>query len=109
MGREQTALRPYAQDAVQVLGAQARLARTERRWTQKDLAVRAGMSERTVRMIETGTATPSIGNVFNCSAVLGMRLFGADPAELARLHQDARKITSLIPQRVRERASDNDF
>jgi putative transcriptional regulator len=35
--------------------------RTERRWTQADLAARVGVSRQTINSIETGRFEPSLG------------------------------------------------
>ena len=109
MGREAMTPLPHAKDALEVLGHQIRAERVAARLTQAQLAARAGVSARTLSLIEHGRPEPSIGNVFNVAAVLGMRLFGADPAELAQMHVSARRINSLIPQSVIPFEIDDDF
>ncbi|MBN9631237.1 MAG: helix-turn-helix domain-containing protein [Actinobacteria bacterium] len=49
-----------------------RFARHDRVWTIGELADRAGVSEHTVRAVENGEATPSIGNVFNVAVAAGV-------------------------------------
>ena len=47
MGRQQTSVHPAARDALRLLGAQVRAARTLKGWTGDDLASAAGVSRRT--------------------------------------------------------------
>jgi DNA-binding XRE family transcriptional regulator len=48
------AVLPQAQDAVRVLGLEVARARRVRRWSQAELAERAGVSRETVRKVEHG-------------------------------------------------------
>lgn len=89
-----------AADAVAVLGDQIRLARHTRNWTAAELADRIGVSKRTVAAIETGRPGVAIGTVFNAAVAVGIDLFGADQAELARLRREGRERLALIPSRV---------
>ncbi|GAA3699238.1 hypothetical protein GCM10023081_40140 [Arthrobacter ginkgonis] len=59
---------------VEELGGRIRAARKEAGLTQKDLADLAGISERTVRAIETGTGNPALAAVAAAANVLGLRL-----------------------------------
>lgn len=59
---------------VEEVGRAIRAARKEARLTQKDLADLAGVSERTVRAIETGTGNPALAAVAAAAGVLGLRL-----------------------------------
>lgn len=63
-----------AMDDVRLVGAAVRAARKAARLTQKDLADLAGISERTVRAIETGLGNPSIGAVVAATSTLGLKL-----------------------------------
>lgn len=51
-----------------------RRARKENGLTQEDLAHLAGISERTVRAIETGSGNPSLAAVAAVAEVLGLKL-----------------------------------
>ncbi|ALU39053.1 XRE family transcriptional regulator [Kocuria flava] len=62
---------------VEGVGRAIRTARKEARLTQKDLADLVGISERTVRAIETGTGNPSLAAVAAAAGVLGLRLVAA--------------------------------
>jgi putative transcriptional regulator len=59
---------------VQEVGARIRAARKEAGLTQRDLADLAGISERTVRAIETGAGNPTLAAVVAAANVLGLRL-----------------------------------
>lgn len=110
MGRQQFGMRPYAQDALDLIGANIRIERANRRWTAAELAARTGCSRRTIQNIEAGRPQVSIGHVMNACAVLGLPLFTPDPQELARLSRAAREKVALIPARVMPlREFDDDF
>lgn len=59
---------------VEEVGGRIRATRKEAGLTQKDLADLAGISERTVRAIETGTGNPALAAVSAAANVLGLRL-----------------------------------
>lgn len=59
---------------VEDVGRAIRAARKEAGLTQRDLADLAGISERTVRAIETGTGNPALAAVAAAANVLGLRL-----------------------------------
>ncbi|GAA2120093.1 helix-turn-helix transcriptional regulator [Kocuria atrinae] len=59
---------------VEAVGRAIRAARKEAGLTQRDLADLAGISERTVRAIETGTGNPALAAVAAAANVLGLRL-----------------------------------
>ena len=92
---------PQTRTAVEVLGLEIARARRARRWTQAELAERAGISENTLRSIERGSPTATIGVVFELAALLGIELFGAGPEELPALVAQARDRLALLPSRVR--------
>jgi putative transcriptional regulator len=59
---------------VEDLGNRIRSARKAAHLTQQDLADLAGVSERTIRAIETGTGNPALAAVAAVVNVLGLRL-----------------------------------
>lgn len=61
-------------DDVKLVAASVRSARKEVGITQGELADLAGISERTVRAIETGTANPSLLAVVAVANAVGLRL-----------------------------------
>jgi putative transcriptional regulator len=62
---------------VQGIGRSVRLARKEAGLKQSDLADLAGVSERTVRAIETGTGNPTLAAVVSVANVLGLHVAAA--------------------------------
>jgi transcriptional regulator with XRE-family HTH domain len=91
----------YAQEAALLLGKQIKLGRKQRKWSEKNLAERVGISRATLQKIENGEMNCAIGLVFEAAALVGITLFEHDRVPLAvRIEQANDKIT-LLPQRVR--------
>lgn len=91
----------YVRDAARLLGEQTRLARLERRWSQRELAERAGIAVPTVRKIEKGDLGVALGTAFEVAALVGVPLFYEDRERLgAELDRTAAR-SSLLPQRIR--------
>ena len=91
-------------DALSVLGADIRRARTLRQWTVASLAERAGISLSTMKAIEAGAPGTGIGAVARVLQLLGqldalanLLAPGNDPA--ARFFADQH-----LPKRVRPRS-----
>jgi transcriptional regulator with XRE-family HTH domain len=100
VGRRRIELLPSAADALAVLGQQVRVARLEQRWTVEELGARAGVSARTVSLIEHGEPSVSAGHSFNVATVVGVNLFARNNGELARLRAEGGKRVALLPARV---------
>jgi transcriptional regulator with XRE-family HTH domain len=114
MTRRMVAVSRASDDALRVLGNQIKTARKSRGWTIVDLAARMGVNPRTVSAIEDGSASVSIGNVFNAAFLVGVNLFGLEGADLARARRQGDETLALLPDRVRkpvmrERADDAAF
>lgn len=112
MVRKSVAVSRAAKDALGVLGNQIELGRHSRGWTAEDLANRLGVDRRTVRALEAGMPTVSIGIVFNAAFLVGVDLFGLSGPELARARQMGRETLALLPATVRRpkvKAGRNDF
>ena len=91
----------YAREAAELLGLMIRTARIERNMTVTDVAERAGISRGLVHRIEKGEMGSSIGAAFEVAAIIGLRLFEAEPTTLTRhLSMERGKLT-LLPQSVR--------
>ncbi|WP_207462543.1 helix-turn-helix domain-containing protein [Azospirillum sp. SYSU D00513] len=58
-------------DALERLGRRVRLARLRRNLTQEDLAERAGTTRKTVRALEQGRETVSVGLLLKVMTILG--------------------------------------
>lgn len=98
---------PYAAHAAQLLGARVRAARGERRWTARELADRAGISQATLSKVERGDMTVALGVAFEVAALVGVPLFHDDPSRLALDLDRARDRVALLPQRVRRRREES--
>lgn len=101
---------PYAVEAARLLGAQIRLARRQRRWSQDELAARAGTTPRTVSKIEHGDLSVGLGAAFEAAALLRVPLFHADRSRLSADldHTEARSALLSRPSRVRPGDDVND-
>ena len=91
----------YAREATELLGLMIRNARIERGITVAELAERSGISRGLVHRVEKGEMGSSIGAAFEVAAIVGLRLFAADPTTLTRhLSMERGKLT-LLPQSAR--------
>lgn len=94
-----------------MLGKQVRLGRKQRKWTELELADRAGISRATLQKIEKGDLNVAIGLAFEVAALVGVRLFDEErtslPAHLARTEDKL----ALLPAAVRRhrKTVDDDF
>jgi transcriptional regulator with XRE-family HTH domain len=95
---------PQTLDATRVLGLQIAAARRARRWTEAELAARAGVSRPTLRSVEQGIPTVAIGTVFEMATLVGVQLFGADAEGLSAIADRERGRLALLPRRVRQTA-----
>lgn len=90
MARRAHSLSPVAADAVRLLGLELARARRARRWTQEELAERAGVSVDTLRAAERGSARVRVGAMFELATLVGLDLLtGVARASLARPTQGA--------------------
>ena len=98
------AVSPAVTSALGVVGQQIRLARQARDWTIQELADRCGVSEKTVRSIEAGSARSGIGTVFELAWLVGLHLLGRDDDELPALLAQGQQHLVLAPKRVHQPA-----
>jgi transcriptional regulator with XRE-family HTH domain len=94
----------YAREASELLGHLIHDARIEGELTAADVAERAGVSRGLVHRIENGEMGCSIGAVFEVAAIVGLRLFEAEPTTLTRHLSMARDKLTLLPRSVRTSA-----
>lgn len=101
----------HAQEAALLLGQHIRLARKRLKWSEKNLAERAGISRATLQKIEAGAMTPAIGLVFEVASLVGVPLFEHDHKRLAADIDAIQSRIALLPRRIREQAKeiDDDF
>jgi len=101
----------YAQEAVILLGEQIKLGRKQRKWSEHNLADRAGISRATLQKVENGEMSPAIGIVFELAALVGVNLFEQDKLPLSKHIEQTRDKIALLPKRihVRKKAVDDEF
>ena len=108
---KQRAYSKYAKEAVFLLGQHIKLGRKRRKWSEQNLATRAGISRATLQKIEAGEMSPSIGLVFEVAALVGVPLFEQDSRALAISIELTQSKIALLPKRIRNKtkAVDDDF
>lgn len=62
----------------------------------------------TIRAVERGTPSVTLGVAIEAASVLGIDLLGG-PGAAAERAADNRRVLALLPQRVRAKAVDDDF
>jgi transcriptional regulator with XRE-family HTH domain len=97
---------PYAVEAARLLGAEIRLARRRRRWSQDELAARTGVTARTIYKVERGDLSVGLGAAFEAAALLGVPLFHSDPSRLSADVDRAEAQSALLPRPSRTRSDD---
>jgi transcriptional regulator with XRE-family HTH domain len=97
---------PYATEAAQLLGEQIRSARRERRWSQRELAERAGITPGTLIKIERGDPSVRLGTAFEVASLAGVALFHSDRSRLTLDLDRTQARSALLAERVRPRKED---
>ena len=93
----------YTREAVSLLGKQVRLYRKDLKWTEQELAERAGIARATLRKIEKGNFNVAIGLVFEVAALVGMKLFDDQRSSLSGHIQHTDDRLAVLPGAVRKR------
>lgn len=108
MARGVTVFSAATRQVCAALGTEIARVRRERRWSQSELAERIGVSLGTVRAVERGVPSVTLGVAFEAAGVLGIDLLGG--TELAAERTAAnRRALALLPQRVHAEDVDDDF
>lgn len=85
---------------MRLLASQIQLARKEQRWSEAELAERAGVSRSTIRGIENGNPATAIGLYFEVATLLGVPLFESDGRKLADAQERLDLRLALLPKRI---------
>lgn len=104
-----TSYSPLTKDAARVLGQRIRIGRIEKRWTTEELAERVGVSRTTIRKVENGDLSVSLGTAFEAAALVGVPLFTVESEGLDSLKNEADLRLAVLPARARRRKVDDDF
>ena len=101
----------YNIEAVTLLGKQIKLGRKQRKWTEVELAQRAGISLSTVKRLEKGDMTCAVGLVFEVAMLVGVKLFGGDNLTLETWKERIDDKIALLPKTIRniQKELDDDF
>ena len=101
----------YSRSAARLLGGQIRLYRKEKRWTEAELADRAGISRATLQKIEKGDMSCKLGLVFEVAFLAGIELFQDDNERLENKQERIDNKLLLLPKSVRKSRQevDDDF
>lgn len=91
----------YAQEAAKLMGAQIKLGRKQRHWSEQNLADRAGISRATLQKIENGEMSCAIGLVFETATIVGLKLFELDNHPLSKNIEHTQDKIALLPQRIK--------
>ena len=110
MGKSRTYSR-YNIEAVTLLGKQIRLGRKQRKWTEEELALRAGISISTVKRLEKGDMTCAVGLAFEVAMLAGVKLFSNDNLSLSISKECIENKIALLPKTIRniQKKLDDDF
>lgn len=101
MSKQRTFSR-YSIEAALLLGKQIKLGRKQLKWTEKELAERAGISRATLQKIEQGNMNCAIGLVFETAALVGITLFETDKIPLIMQHERSNDKLALLPKSIRQ-------
>lgn len=102
MAKERTYSR-YTREAATLLAKQIQLGRKQRKWTEHDLADRAGISRATLQKIEKGELGVALGLVFEVAVLVGVDLFDKDRGSLISHIARTDDKLALLPSTVRKR------
>ncbi|MCK9489804.1 MAG: helix-turn-helix domain-containing protein [Xanthomonadales bacterium] len=91
----------HGREALALLGKQIRLGRKQRRWSELELAERAGIARATLQKIEKGDPGSSIGLVFEVAVLVGVPLFKPELPDLVRERERVDDKLALLPKAVR--------
>jgi transcriptional regulator with XRE-family HTH domain len=100
---------PYTLEAIELLGEQIRAGRRQRRWTQADLAERAGIAVRTLNRVENGDPRITLGTAFELAALTGVTLFQADRERLSSDLERTRAQNAVLGRVRNKDEVDDDF
>ena len=107
MAKDRTYSR-YTREAATLLARQIQLGRKQRKWTEHELADRAGISRATLQKIENGEMSVAVGLVFEVAALVGVALFDADRTSLTTHIARTNDKLALLPSAVRKRSKSVD-
>ncbi len=94
----------YTAEALNLLAKQIKLGRKKNKWTEADLAERAGIARVTLQKIEKGYAGCAIGLYFEVAVLVGVKLFDSELMPLSRQLAQTDTQLAVLPQKVRKQS-----
>lgn len=91
----------FTREALILLGSNIKLARKERRMSEKDLCARVGIARSTLQKIERGDPVVDVGLIFEAAVIVGVPLFEPDATSLAPHIDRVRDKLALLPAYIR--------
>lgn len=93
------------------MGEQIKLGRKQKKWTENELAERAGISRATLQKSEKGDMSCAVGLVFEVATLVNIPLFEQDTYPLSKQVEQIRDKVALLPRRIpaQQNAVDADF
>lgn len=92
----------YTVEAASLLGRLIQLGRKQRKWSEKELAERAGISRATLQKIEKGDPSVALGLTFEVATLVGVQLFDDETTSLASHIARVDDKLALLPSAVRK-------
>jgi transcriptional regulator with XRE-family HTH domain len=96
----------HTREAARMLGVEVTARRKERRWTEAELAERAGISRTTLRKVEGGDPSVALGTAFDVATLVGVVLFHPTAADVAHERRAVEQRLALLPERIRVRSTE---
>lgn len=93
----------YTKNALVTLGKLIHAARSDRAFSQAELAERLGVARQTVIAIEKGDSAVAIGTVFEAAFLLGIPLFSDNQQQLSKWQTILTGFSALLPKRTRQK------
>ncbi len=110
--KKERAYSVQTKQAIRLLGAEVKLARKQRKWSESELAERVGITRYTIQKIEKGDPSVSIGLAFEAAIVVGLDLFEGEASRLDQRGELAIIHGALLPQTRKRKSTkgvDDDF
>lgn len=98
----------YTKAAITLLAGLIKIGRKQKKWSEMELAERAGISRATLQKIEKADLHCEIGLVFEVAALVGIPLFEAELSRLIKEIDRTQTTLALLPKSIRKPDQDVD-
>jgi transcriptional regulator with XRE-family HTH domain len=111
MSKEKRTYSKITREALTLMGQQVKLARKQKKMSEKEMAARAGIARSTLQKIEQGAPQVDIGFVFEVATLAGVPLFDVHATSLAPHIERMSDKLALMPTYIRssKREFNDDF